>query len=308
MTTERLALLFPGGGTQYPGMGKALYDSSKTVKELFEEANDILGFNLRRICFEGTLSALSAMNIAQPAIFTVSLAAAKVWMQDTGIQPAFACGHSLGELTALTAAGMFSFEDALLLVHARGILLSEAGQQLNAGMMAVNKVPAGVVEAACKALNSKGAQVYVAVYNSPLQQVVAGNRDDMALLADKLQAAGAETVLLQINTPSHCPLMAAAGRRFSENVRACIPGAFNFPVISNVTAEPYTEDTDITEMLTRHMTNPVRWEDSISYLAKQGIATAIETPPQAVLKQLMPYITHNIRVYALDVAEDLIKN
>jgi [acyl-carrier-protein] S-malonyltransferase len=307
MKTGRLALLFPGGGTQYPGMGKALYDSSKIAKELFEEANDILGFNLRRICFEGTLSALSAMNIAQPAIFTVSLAAAKVWMQDTGIQPAFACGHSLGELTALTAAGVFSFEKALSLVHARGILLSEAGQQLNAGMMAVNKMPAAVVEAACEALNNQGAQVYVAVYNSPLQQVVAGNRKDMALLADKLQAAGAETVLLQINTPSHCPLMAAAGNRFREELSACTPGPFSFPVISNVTARPYGQDTDITEMLTRHMTNPVRWEDSITYLKQQDITSAVETQPQAVLKQLMPYITPDIRVYALDVAEDLIK-
>src|SRR5436190_1836999 len=136
---NRVALLFPGGGTQYVGMGKALFDEHPLVKDIFEEAGDILGYNIKRICFEGDLDRLSRMNISQPAIFTVSMAAYKVLRQTTDIEPAFACGHSLGEFAALTAAGAMNFSQALELVKKRGELLYEAGQRDNAVMMAVNK-------------------------------------------------------------------------------------------------------------------------------------------------------------------------
>jgi [acyl-carrier-protein] S-malonyltransferase len=303
---KNIAVLFPGGGTQYVGMGKMLFDKYKIVRELFEEANDILGYNLRKICFEGDLDKLSRMNNSQPAIFTVSVAAYQVLKQETGVLPAFACGHSLGEYTALTCSGALQFSEVLPLVKRRGELLQKAGNDYDATMMAVSKVSSVLVEEECSVLNENGGHVYVAVYNSDKQQVISGTRRDIAELSAQLAKRGAEPVILNINTPSHCPLMAQAAAEFKSELKQYGYSKPDFPVISNVTGLPYNDSDNVFDMLTQHMVQPVRWLDTINYLVANDIACAIDIGPQAVLKNLIPFITNRITAFAFDAIEDAI--
>jgi [acyl-carrier-protein] S-malonyltransferase len=302
---KQIAFIFPGGGTQYVGMGKLWYQQYKAVRLLFEEANDILGYNLKKICFEGSLDTLSKMEHSQPAIFLVSIAALQVLSAEADIKPAMACGHSLGEYAALHAAGVLPLQDALEMIGHRGQLLQAAGNTLNATMMAVNKLDSTQVESACRRINDQGGSVYIAVYNSPRQHVISGARKDIALLEKELAATGGDVTVLNINTPSHCPLMAQAAAAFAEKLQHYIPGSFAFPVISNVKAAPYTGSDEVFDTLVAHMIQPVKWADAVGYMEQAGIRYAIELGPQAVLKNLMPYISAGITTYAMDVAEDL---
>lgn len=303
---ESTAFLFPGGGTQYIGMGKEWYDNYTVVRELFEEANDLLGYNLKKICFEGDLNVLSNMNHAQPAVFVVSVAAYHVFRAEADIVPAMAAGHSLGEYAALHTAGVLSLHDSLRLIRKRGALLHEAGATQDATMMAVSKLDKEVVEDACAKINHSGGHVYVAVYNSPQQHVVSGMRKDIIKLETQLEAMGADVTILNIMTPSHCALMQHAADVFEEELSHYSWGKFSFPVISNVTGKPYTAADNLSEMLVNHMTSPVKWVNIIRYMETSGIRNLIELGPQAILKNLTPYISSGMKAYAWDIAEDVI--
>jgi [acyl-carrier-protein] S-malonyltransferase len=301
---NKTAILFPGGGTQYIGMGKAFYDEYQAVRELFEEAGDLLGYNLRKLCFEGDLEKLSRMDNSQPAIFTVSMAAYEVFKREVGLQPAFGCGHSLGEYAALACAGALSFGDALQMVKKRGELLLQAGKQHDATMMAVNKADTSLVEEECERMTALGGQVYIAVYNSGRQHVISGARKDIVELSHRLNAMDAATVILNIGTPSHCPLMADAAEEFRSELEKYSCRCPEYPVVSNVTALPYGPSEKIFGTLIDHMVSPVRWHSTINFLEQEEVTHVIELGPQGVLKNLIPYITETIQPYSIDITPD----
>lgn len=306
-TVNAVALLFPGGGTQYVGMGKELCAAFKVAARTFEHASDLLHYDLLKVCTEKDLEYISEMDISQPAIFTASVASFRVFEQEIGIKPRFALGHSLGEYAALAAAGVFSFEDALTLVQKRGRYLKEAGDEINGGMMAVNKIRRELVEQSCNEVNQMGnGRVYVSAYNSPLQHVVSGDRTTIKTLSDVLVRKGGDIAILNINTPSHCPLMMKAAQSFEKDLGVVEMRKFVFPVVSNVFAAPYQESDDIRKILTANMTQPVQWEQSISYVFKHGVTHLIDIGPQAVMKNLSLFIKEKFNAFAFDIDADVV--
>ncbi len=294
------AWLFPGGGCQYVGMGKALYDNFAMAREAFEEAEDLLKLHLAKTCFEGPLDTLSSMEYAQPAIFVVSLASYRVYTQELGKVPGILAGHSLGEYTALCAAGVFSLTDALQLVGIRGELLKAAGIDADGTMMAVNKLPVAQVEAMVKVRQAAGDQIYMAVYNAPFQVVVSGQRQHLENLGSLLEAEGGHINMLPINTPSHCPLMQTAADHMRNALEDYTPSVMKVPVVANLTGEPYQGVESVIDTLTTHMIAPVRWEQSMRYMQAQGYQTYTDVGPRQVLEKMTEHILTGATAYSLD--------
>ncbi|MCW3072738.1 MAG: hypothetical protein JWO44_2628 [Bacteroidetes bacterium] len=300
---KHIGLLFPGGGTHYVGMGSVLYQESSLAKNIFMEASEVLGYDLSKICFSGELSRLASMEYSQPAIFTVSVAAHAVCIAETGLTPQCAAGHSLGEYSALVSSGSLSFADGIRLIKKRGLLLQEMGKG-GKTMMAVNKIESSMVEAACAEIVRNGGQAYVAVYNSTLQHVLSGDKNDLGALGKRLEKMGAFVEMLDIDTPSHSPLMLDAINSFSDELNACKFQMPSYSVVSNVTGKPYTSAAEIPVTLLDHMIRPVQWQQSIKYMCAEGINCFVETGPRSVLKGLMGYINDTVKVYAFDTGND----
>lgn len=299
------AVLFPGGGTQYTGMGKKICHEFSIARETFREAGEILGYDLASICFEGDPQQLADMQYSQPAIFVTSVSAFRAYQQELNIQPAFLAGHSLGEYAALTCSGALSFADAIRLVGKRGELLQWTGNRTTGTMMAVNKLDEAAIRAEIQGLGKAVKEVYLAVYNSDRQYVLSGKRAQLEILAPHLQSQGAETNILPINTPSHCPLMKEAAAIFAEELGRTKFAPLQFPVISNVTARPYSNDKEISDTLLAHFGQPVRWQASMEYLAKAGVTSLLEAGPQSVLKNLSSFITPQLEAFSSDQPEDI---
>jgi [acyl-carrier-protein] S-malonyltransferase len=299
----KVAFVFPGGGSQYVGMGKSHYDNYPVARSTFEEASNVLGYDLAKLCFNGDLEKLSQMNHSQPAIFTASVSAYRVLVEETGITPAYAAGHSLGEYSALCCAGSLSFSEAISLVHERGILLQQVGND-EATMMAINKVAESDIREACRAEQAHGGKVYIAVFNSSMQHVIAGYKKDLLAVALRLVKLGAEINLLNINTASHCPLMLDASEHFRQHLLPCKFRPLNWPVVSNLDAIPIGQSNELGDVLVRHMIQPVRWHESVKYMIDHGVDCFIELGPQAVLTNLLKHIDAQATAYAYDNEEE----
>lgn len=302
MNNPKIGLLFPGGGAQYVGMGKYWYDHYDSAKNVYQEAEEILGFSLKKICFEGDLDTLSQMDKAQPATFVTSVAAFKVFEEIYGVKPIVAAGHSLGEFAAIHCSGAIDFGSILKLVALRGKLLKTAGKE--GSMMAVNKLTSKMVDNCCEELQARGIPVYVAVYNSPLQQVISGTKEGILLLQDKLIHEGGETTILNISTSSHCPLMQDAADEFRAALDGLSFDHFEFPVISNLTAQPFTECDDAQKIMFDHMIKPVMWQKSMLCMGSYEPDIIIEIGPQSVLKKMLEYNLPEVGAYAWDVESD----
>jgi len=300
----KIAVVFPGGGVQYPGMGKSVYERSQAARDVFEAGSECLGYDVKAICFEKGLDTLSAMQQSQELIFVVSVATYKVFEQETDMRPHYMMGHSQGEYAAMFCSGMLDFKEAIQLVRIRGKLLEQVGQQTDGTMMAVKKCDLVTVQKACKNIRSQGGQVYVAVYNSPSQYVVSGVRKDIYKLATVLEAQGAVINVLNIATPSHSPLMEEVATQFQEVVYAASWKKPFCQVISNVTAKPYQQISEIPQLLVRHFTEPVLWYPSIRYVFNHQVSNIIDIGPQAVLKNLNGHIDPRIQAFSYYLAED----
>lgn len=291
----RVAYLFPGQGSQYVGMGKDIHDNFQAARLLFEEASDTLSLDIKKLAFDGPESELNKTEHTQPVLLTVSAAIYAV-LEDTGFlsshEPAFAVGHSLGEYTALQAAGSFSFAQGVSLVRTRGVLMQEAVSEGVGAMAAILGLDRETVDAVAGNVSWDDSVVVGANYNSPGQIVISGHKDAVERAAAMLEEAGAKkVVLLAVSVPSHSPLMAEA----AENLYAEIarigpesPMAPSFPVISNVTADDYPNDQDgIRKLLTDQLVRPVLWEDSIRRLIEREITHFVEVGSGNVLTGLM---------------------
>src|SRR5581483_12135165 len=256
------AFLFPGQGSQYTGMGKALAEQYEPARKVFQQADEALEFSLSKICFEGPDEELKKTENTQPALLTVSIAAYRV-LQSLGYQPSIVAGHSLGEYSALVAAGSLEFADAVQLVKKRGRYMQEAVPQGIGAMAAILKLPAGELDNILQQA-AQGEIVTSANLNSPDQVVIAGHTKAVERAMELAKAAGAKrAILLPVSAPFHCPLMRPAQEKLRPDLEATEFNDLNFPVINNWQAREVTIGSDAREGLYQQVPNPVRWTDTI---------------------------------------------
>lgn len=291
---KKLGLLFPGQGSQYVGMGKELLEQFPSARSAFQEASDVLGEDVEKLCLEGPEERLRLTANAQPAILTLSIAAFRVAAQELGISPVCGAGHSLGEYSALVAAQAMSFPEAVLAVRKRGEFMQQAVPQGQGAMAAVLGLDAREVDRICR--EEAGSEVVVAAnYNGPGQVVVSGHASAVQRVAKAAKQQGARKVVeLPVSAPFHSPLLAPAGERLQkvlENLSFRDPV---FPVISNVDAGPYPGASAAVEILTRQVSRPVRWEESMKLMASWGVNVAVELGPKKVLVGLLKRISPGI--------------
>lgn len=289
MTT---AILFPGQGSQSVGMGRELYEREPAARALFDEADARLGFALSRLCFEGPEESLTDTAVQQPALFVTSLAAWAVLQERGEAGAAYAAGHSLGEFSALAAAGALSFGDGLALVRRRGELMKLAGERQPGGMAAVLGLDADVVTELCaRAAAETGQYVAIANDNCPGQIVISGHEAALLPAIESLTAAGARKVVrLPISIAAHTPLMATVAGEFAAAVDATPINEAVIPAIANVTARPIQTAEAIRAEFKAQLTSPVAWTASIRYLGEQGVDRYLEAGPGDVLLGLVKRI------------------
>ena len=284
------AYVFPGQGSQFVGMGKDLYEESNSAKELFEKANDILGFSITDLMFEGTADDLKRTDVTQPAIFIYSVIAAMEMGSE--FQPDMVAGHSLGEFSALVAAGVLSFEDGLRLVHQRALAMQEACEIEAGTMAAVLALADETVEQICENIDGV---VVAANYNCPGQLVISGAVSAVEAACEKMKEAGAKRALiLPVGGAFHSPLMEPAREKLATAI-----GETNFnspvcPVYQNVSAAPQTEPSEIKSQLISQLTAPVRWTQSVTNMIKDGAEEFTEVGPGKVLQGLVAKIKRGL--------------
>ena len=299
-----IAFVFPGQGSQKVGMGRALADAFPICRETFEEADAALGEPLSRTIFEGPEDRLMLTEHAQPAILTVSVAAARLLVL-RGFTPDFVAGHSLGEYSANVVAGTFAFADALRLVRTRGRYMQEAVPAGEGAMAAILGLDADLVARAC-AESSGGEVVSPANLNGGGQVVIAGTAAAVARAGAQAKALGARRVIpLSVSAPFHCALMQPAQDRLAPVLRALHTSAPAVPIVANVDAEPKRAAAAAIEALVEQVSSPVRWEAVVTRLAFEGVTTYVEVGPGAVLSGLVRKIHRESTVVTFGSPDDL---
>ncbi len=280
------AFVFPGQGAQFSGMGKDLYESSPLAKELFEKANDILGYRITDIMFEGTDEELRQTKVTQPAVFLHSVISALCLGND--FCPDMVAGHSLGEFSAMVACGALSFEDGLKLVYARALAMQKACELQPSTMAAIIALPDETIEAVCQKVTEGGHTVVAANYNCPGQVVISGSMEGIRLACEKFTEAGAKRALpLSVGGAFHSPLMDPAKVELEAAIRATEFHTPKCPVYQNVDALPHTDPEEIKTNLIAQLTSPVRWTQSVLNMRADGAETFTECGPGNVLTGLI---------------------
>ncbi|MBV6715101.1 ACP S-malonyltransferase [Paenibacillus chitinolyticus] len=298
------AWLFPGQGSQYVGMGAAWYARYDGAKALFEEASDLAGYDMKSLCFEGSAARLSRTSFTQPALLTVSVLASRVYLHEIGIEPRYSAGHSLGEYSALVSSGVLTFAEALGLVIQRGKFMEEAAEAGLGSMIAVRTSDQPMLEELCRRHSSDGQPAAIAGYNSGSQLVVSGHRSAVASVAEELERLGIEVTRLAVSGPFHSVLMQPAAESLEEALNKVTFKEGRWAVISNATALPYPDAAAIRRGLVDQMTKPVKWLQTVRFLAEEGVELAVELGPRTVLKNLTRDSSEQIRPYAYDREAD----
>jgi [acyl-carrier-protein] S-malonyltransferase len=294
-----IAFLFPGQGSQAVGMGKGFYEVSPGAKAIFEEANDSLGFDLRKLAFEGPETELALTANTQPAVLTASVAAATA-CAERGLRPALAAGHSLGEYSALVVAGALRFADAVRIVRKRGEFMQEAVPVGTGAMAAIMGIELPTVETVC-ADAAQGEVVEIANVNSAQQIVIAGHRPAVErAVALATERGGKMSVMLPVSAPFHCSLMAPAGTRLAPELEAAAVSDPRVPIVRNVDAGVTRKADDVRPFLLRQVASPVRWTECVQRLAAEGATAFVEVGPGRVLSGLLRRIVNGARGHAIE--------
>ena len=292
-----IAFVFPGQGSQYVGMGKELYDEFPSAKETFDEASEVLGFDLAALCFDGVQEELSLTFNAQPALLTTSTAALRVLQQESGIQPDYVAGHSLGEYSALVANGSMKLSDAVHVVRKRGEFMQEAVPVGVGAMAAVLGKDIEEVKAICEEASKNSHIASPANLNAPGQVVISGNKEAVEEASEIAKSKGAKRVVpLDVSAPFHCALMQPAALKLAEVLGAVEFSPMSAPVISNCTAEVTEDPALVMDLLIEQVTSPVRWHESVETLSSLGVTHYIEIGPKNVLSGLIKRTVSDVNV------------
>jgi [acyl-carrier-protein] S-malonyltransferase len=301
--TQRVALVFPGQGSQYVGMGKRVYEASEAARKVFHQADEILGYSISSLCFEGPAEELEDTANAQPAILTVSLAyleAMRERSREIGrtIAPVYVAGHSLGEFSAMVAAGVIDFRNALTLVRERGRLMKESGEERPGGMAAVIGIQREELEKICEEAGEVGI-VVVANDNCPGQSVISGEIAALQRAMTLAEERGARKVVrLGISIASHSPLMERAAHQLNELIEKMPLRDPEVPVVANITGKLLTSVEDVRAELSQHVLMPVQWTNSVSGMVEGGVNTFLEVGPGHVLSGLIRRIRKDVKTIA----------
>jgi [acyl-carrier-protein] S-malonyltransferase len=293
----RVAFVFPGQGSQYVGMGRDVYETYPEARALFDEADGILGFPLSRLCFEGPKEELDDTINTQPALLTVSVALLRILALGQ-LGPAIVAGHSMGEYTALVAAGALDFAAGLKLVQERGRVMKEAGERNPGAMAAIIGLDARILNEVCQEASSQfpASSVQLANYNSPGQIVISGHKEALERALELARERGAKRAIpLAVSIASHSPLMQPAAQALAKVVARVDFHQPRVPVVANVTAAPITTVAEIREELVEQLTSTVRWVESVQYMIAQGVTTFVEIGPKNVLTGLIRRIDKSVR-------------
>ncbi|HPU29377.1 MAG TPA: ACP S-malonyltransferase [Syntrophorhabdaceae bacterium] len=303
---KKIGIIFPGQGSQKVGMGKRLYKTFDYVKSLYKKADEVLGFNITELCFNGPEDELRKTYNTQPALLLTSYAIWSVLKEKIDIKPTFVAGHSLGEWSALLVSGFFTFEDALMLTRKRGLFMEEACPKGKGGMVALI---GPIMEKVLPVLKEISHDDYICVpanLNAHDQVVLSGDINALKEAVEKLKGVGyKKAVFLNVSGPFHSPLMKAAADRLNDELNKVPVGELNIPVVSNVDAEPTYEKEKVKDKLYRQMFSPVLWEDSVKRMVKEGVEIFLEVGPQKVLTNLIKKIAPDVLCISVEELEDI---
>lgn len=308
---NRSVFIFPGSGSQYTGMASQQYRESEIVRKTFQEADEILGRNISDIILEGSTLKLNRIRNMFISIYVVSVAYFRRYIYEGGVLPEYMAGHSLGEYSALTCSGAISFDECLRIVDLRSRIAEDVMKSTDGAMTILKNISPKYIEELCEKVAGDGKQVSIACYNSPSQVSISGEDSSLRIVEQMALEKNSSTQVINLigSAPYHCKLMEPKAPILKDELRKCHFKQGKCKVISNVSGKPYSSEEEIIELLSLQLYNPVQWNETINYLVKENVNTAIEFGPQNVLKNLMNENTTKIMTYAYDeqLDRDIIK-